>query len=68
MNRKQTIESAFNYCSTLTYDEYIVDITQQEVDNLLEVEKTLDVKKVKLDERTSILTIDSINTLFKIKR
>lgn len=72
MNRKQTIEGAFNYCSTLNYDEEIVDITQQEVDSLLDTEKILGIKKVKIDDRRSVLTMcDSpsiISSLFGIKR
>lgn len=72
MNRKQVIESAFNYCSTLNYDEEVVNVAQQEIDNLLESEKILDIKKVRVDDRTNVLTIGGTISikpnLFGIKR
>ena len=65
MNRKQAIESAFNYCSTLNYDEEVVSINQQEVDALLGGEKIVNINKIKMDKETTLLAVGSLSSINK---
>ena len=65
MDRKQTIQSAFNYCSTLKYDETSINVSQQEVDSLLGGEKIVNINKIKMDKETTLLAVGSLSSINK---
>lgn len=69
MNKKKYIESQFNLCLSLDYNESPVDISQGEVDILLEGDKVLDIHKTKINESTTLLTAGKIDRIpFPFKR
>lgn len=69
MNKKDILVSQFNCCLSLDYDESPVDISQNEVDMLMNKEQVLDIHKIKIDKETTLLTFGNIDTLpFPFKR
>ena len=71
MNKKKYLESEFNLCLFLDYNESPVDISQGEVDILLEGDKVLDIQKTKINNETTLLTagqIDISSIMNRLKR
>lgn len=69
MDRKSVLASQFNLCLSLDYDECPVDISQNEIDALMNREQVLNTQKTKINKETTLLTIGNISTLpFPFKR
>lgn len=69
MDKKNVLISQFNLCLSLDYDESPVDISQNEIDILMNGEQVLNTQKTKIDKETTLLTIGNIGTLpFPFKR
>lgn len=69
MDRKNVLASQSNFCLSLDYNESPVDISQNEIDMLMDREQVLNTQKTKINEETTLLTIGNIGTLpFSFKR
>ena len=69
MDKKKYIESQFDLCLSLDYNESPVDISQSEVDILMNADHLLDIHKLKINESTTLLTMENIDRiLFPFKR
>ena len=71
MNKKKYLESEFNLCLSLDYSESPVNISQGEVDILLEGDTVLDIHKTKINNETTLLTtgqIDISSIMNRLKR
>lgn len=69
MNKKSVLASQFNLCLSLDYDESPIDISQNEVDMLVNREQVLNTQKTKINKETTLLTFGNIGTLpFPFKR
>lgn len=69
MDKKNVLISQFNLCLSLDYDESPVDISQNEIDILMNGEQVLNTQKTKINKETTLLTIGNIGTLpFPFKR
>lgn len=69
MDKKKYIGSQFNLCLSLDYNESPVDISQNEVDMLMNADHSLDIHKTKINESTTLLTAGKIDRIpFPFKR
>ena len=69
MDKKKYIESQFDLCLSLDYNESAVDISQNEVDMLMNADHSLDIHKTKINESTTLLTAGKIDRIpFPFKR
>lgn len=69
MNKKDVLVSQFNHCLSSDYDESPVDISQNEVDMLMNKEQVLDIQKTEINKETTLLTFGNISALpFPFKR
>lgn len=69
MNKKNYLANQFNLCLSLDYDESPVDISQNEVDMLMNADHSLDIHKTKINESTTLLTAGKIDRIpFPFKR
>ena len=62
MDKKNVLVSQFNFCLSLDYDESPVDISQNEIDVLMNGEQVLNTQKTKINKETTLLTIGNIGT------
>ena len=65
MDKLKYLSKEIEKCNQLAYDEEIVYITQQEVDNLLEKQDSLSINKIKIDKETTLLTVGSLSSINK---
>ena len=65
MDKIKYLKSEFNLCNQLTYDEKPINVSQQEVDNLIEDNKILNINKIKIDKETTLLAIGSLSSINK---
>ena len=57
MNKKNYLANQFNLCLSLDYDESPVDISQNEIDVLMNREQVLNIQKTRINKETTLLTI-----------
>lgn len=65
MDKIKYLKSEFNLCNQLTYDEAPINVSQQEVDALLEGEKIVNINKIKIDNETTLLAVGGLNSINK---
>ncbi len=65
MDKLKYLSKEIEKCNQFSYDEEVVPITQQEVDNLLEKRDSLSINKIKIDNETTLLAVGSLNSINK---
>lgn len=65
MDKLKYLSKEIEKCNQFAYDEAPINVSQQEVDALLEGEKILNINKIKIDKETTLLAIGSFNSINK---
>lgn len=65
MDKIKYLKSEFNLCNQLTYDETPINVSQQEVDNLIEDNKILNINKIKVGKETTLLAVGNLSSINK---
>lgn len=65
MDKLKYLSKEIEKCNQCAYDEEVVPITQQEVDNLLEKENSLNINKIKINKETTLLAVGSLSSINK---
>lgn len=65
MDKLKYLSKEIEKCNQFSYDEEVVPITQQEVDNLLEKRDSLSINKIKIDNEITLLAVGSLNSINK---
>lgn len=65
MNKIKYLNSQFELCNQLIYDEAPINVDQQEVDASLEGEKILNINKIKIDKETTLLAVSNFSSINK---
>ena len=65
MDKLKYLSKEIEKCNQFSYDEEVVPITQQEVDNLLEKRDSLNINKIKINKETTLLAVGNLNSINK---
>lgn len=65
MDKLKYLSKEIEKCNQFSYDEVPINVSQQEVDALLEGEKILTVNKIKMDKETTLLAVGSLSSINK---
>lgn len=65
MDKLKYLSKQIEKCNQFAYDEVPINVSQQEVDALLDGEKILNINKIKMDKETTLLTVGNLGSINK---